>query len=246
VGTAIRTKHGRRGCRSRRRSLCAGALSEKGGTPSARRKKNTRAPLNHLPSLFLFSIPQQQTRLAKFYVPLTDAEQRAAEADVFRATSSARDGGSRTGPQANVMDWGPHKLVVRRYAGLAFAACIDGADPELAALEAIHLFVEVLDHYFGAVCELDLVFNFHKVRNFSVFFFWFFETDGWMDWRDKHTTQRTRCRTSLSLSPTHAQTPHPHSQAYLILDEFVLGGEIQETSKKVILERLGELDRIET
>ena len=25
------------------------------------------------------------------------------------------------------------------------------------------MFVEVLDQYFGSVCELDLVFNFHKV-----------------------------------------------------------------------------------
>ena len=30
-------------------------------------------------------------------------------------------------------------------------------------LEFIHLFVEVLDQYFGSVCELDLVFNFYKV-----------------------------------------------------------------------------------
>ena len=36
-------------------------------------------------------------------------------------------------------------------------------DNELAYLESIHLFVEILDHYFSNVCELDLVFNFHKV-----------------------------------------------------------------------------------
>jgi hypothetical protein len=30
-------------------------------------------------------------------------------------------------------------------------------------LEAIHLFVEILDVYFGNVCELDLVFRFDKV-----------------------------------------------------------------------------------
>jgi len=30
-------------------------------------------------------------------------------------------------------------------------------------LEIIHLFVEVLDQYFGNVCELDLVFNFNKL-----------------------------------------------------------------------------------
>lgn len=41
--------------------------------------------------------------------------------------------------------------------------CIDQSDNELTCLEAIHLFVEILDHYFSNVCELDLVFNFHKV-----------------------------------------------------------------------------------
>jgi hypothetical protein len=33
----------------------------------------------------------------------------------------------------------------------------------LITLEVIHQFVEVLDRYFGNVCELDLIFNFHKV-----------------------------------------------------------------------------------
>ena len=51
----------------------------------------------------------------------------------------------------------------RRYAGLYFCACIDTHDNELACLEAIHLFVEVLDAYFSNVCEEDLVFQFYKV-----------------------------------------------------------------------------------
>ena len=42
--------------------------------------------------------------------------------------------------------------------------CVDANDNELACLEAIHLFVEVLDAFFGNVCELDLVFNFYKVQ----------------------------------------------------------------------------------
>ena len=63
----------------------------------------------------------------------------------------------------------------RRYAGLFFCACVDTNDNELAYLEAIHFFVEVLDQFFGNVCELDLVFNFYKVtlrlgfRRFGVF-----------------------------------------------------------------------------
>ncbi len=56
-----------------------------------------------------------------------------------------------------------NKVVYRRYAGLFFSLCVDATDNELAYLESIHLFVEILDHYFSNVCELDLVFNFHKV-----------------------------------------------------------------------------------
>lgn len=59
-------------------------------------------------------------------------------------------------------------------------------------LEAIHLFVEVLDVFFGNVCELDLVFKFEKV--------------------------------------------------YLILDEMFLAGEIMETSKPAILNRMTALE----
>ena len=41
--------------------------------------------------------------------------------------------------------------------------CIDANDNELAYLEAVHLFVEILDQYFGNVCELDIVWYFFKV-----------------------------------------------------------------------------------
>lgn len=67
------------------------------------------------------------------------------------------------GPSA-CLQFKTYKIVYRRYAGLFFSVGIDVSDNELTALEAIHLFVEILDHYFSNVCELDLVFNFHKVR----------------------------------------------------------------------------------
>uniref|UniRef100_A0A8B9MX30 AP complex mu/sigma subunit domain-containing protein n=1 Tax=Accipiter nisus TaxID=211598 RepID=A0A8B9MX30_9AVES len=56
------------------------------------------------------------------------------------------------------------KIIYRRYAGLYFCICVDVTDNNLAYLEAIHNFVEVLNEYFHNVCELDLVFNFYKVR----------------------------------------------------------------------------------
>ncbi|EIE22264.1 hypothetical protein WJX75_004433 [Coccomyxa subellipsoidea] len=131
-----------------------------------------------------------KTRLAKYYVPLDDSEKRNLEYDVHRLIAT------RDAKFTNFVEFKTNKVIYRRYAGLYFSVCVDVTDNELAYLESIHLFVEILDHYFSNVCELDLVFNFHKV--------------------------------------------------YLILDEFIMGGEIQETSKKVILERLAELDRIET
>ena len=57
-----------------------------------------------------------------------------------------------------------YKLIYRRYAGLFFTLCVDVNDNELLYFESIHLFVELLDQFFGNVCELDLVFNFNKVR----------------------------------------------------------------------------------
>ena len=61
------------------------------------------------------------------------------------------------------MQFKANKVIYRRYAGLFFSMCVDVTDNELAYLESVHLFVEILDHYFSNVCELDLVFNFHKV-----------------------------------------------------------------------------------
>ncbi|EFJ12737.1 hypothetical protein SELMODRAFT_123571, partial [Selaginella moellendorffii] len=68
-----------------------------------------------------------------------------------------------------------------RYASLYFCICVDSEDNELDGLEVIHHYVQVLDRYFGNVCELDLIFNFHK--------------------------------------------------AYFILDEILIAGELQESSK---------------
>ena len=55
------------------------------------------------------------------------------------------------------------QVVYKRYASLFFVMGIDESDNELITLEIIHHFVEILDRYFGNVCELDLIFNFHKV-----------------------------------------------------------------------------------
>lgn len=76
--------------------------------------------------------------------------------------------------------------------------------------------MEVLDAFFGNVCELDLVFNFYKVYN------------------------------AVNVRRIMAQMSDCKStQVYAILDEVFLAGEIEETSKNVVLTRLDHLDKLE-
>ncbi|KNE62859.1 AP-2 complex subunit sigma, variant [Allomyces macrogynus ATCC 38327] len=103
---------------------------------------------------------QGKTRLAKWYVPLDDHDKLAIKEDVHKTTSQ-RD----QRQQSNFVEFRNDMLVYRRYAGLFFCVCVSLTDNFLASLEAMHLFVEVLDTFFGNVCELDLVFNFYKVKS---------------------------------------------------------------------------------
>ncbi len=54
------------------------------------------------------------------------------------------------------LEYRNYKIISRWYAGLFFSFCVDMSDNELAVVELIHLFVEVLDGYFGNVCELEV------------------------------------------------------------------------------------------
>ncbi|KAI9636763.1 AP complex, mu/sigma subunit [Dioszegia hungarica] len=133
---------------------------------------------------------QGKTRLSKWYTPYDDDEKVRLRGEVHRLIAP-RD----QKYQSNFVEFRSDKIVYRRYAGLFFCCCVDSNDNELAYLEAIHLFVEVLDAFFQNVCELDLVFSFYKV--------------------------------------------------YAILDEIFLAGEIEETSKQVVLDRLDYLEKLE-
>jgi AP-1 complex subunit sigma 1/2 len=68
----------------------------------------------------------------------------------------------RSSRLTHFLEWRDYKIVFKRYASLYFAAGIEKDDNELIVLDVIHHFVEVLDKYFGNVCELDLIFNFHQ------------------------------------------------------------------------------------
>ncbi|CAN0925293.1 AP-1 complex subunit sigma-1 [Linum grandiflorum] len=99
---------------------------------------------------------QGKVRLTKWYSPYSQKER----SKVIRELSGIV---LNRGPKlCNFVEWRGYRVIYRRYAGLYFCMCIDEADNELEILDIIHHFVEILDRYFGSVCELDLIFNFHK------------------------------------------------------------------------------------
>ena len=100
---------------------------------------------------------QGKTRLSKWYVPFNAAEKNKIESEINRAVVS------RDPRFTNFLEYRNYKIIYRRYAGLFFSFCVDINDNEMSVLEFVHLFVEVLDGYFGNVCELDLVFHFDRV-----------------------------------------------------------------------------------
>ena len=63
---------------------------------------------------------------------------------------------------SNFYEFQNYKVIYKRYASLYFICLCDINENELVTLELIHHYVECLDKYFGNVCELDIIFNFHK------------------------------------------------------------------------------------
>jgi AP-1 complex subunit sigma 1/2 len=106
-----------------------------------------------------------KVRLAKWYAPISPKDKARIVREVSQLAVSrplkasnfvdnaVRGGG---GSAAHL------KIVTKRYASLYFVAAVTEDENELLLLEKIHHFVEVLDKYFRNVCELDLIYNFHR------------------------------------------------------------------------------------
>lgn len=103
---------------------------------------------------------QGVVRLVRWYTVIDSGyETQELIAQIYRLISS-RDHKR----QSNFVEFSDTtKLIYKRYAGLYFVMGVDRDDEEPIYLSSIHLFVEVLDSFFGNVCELDIVFNFYKV-----------------------------------------------------------------------------------
>ncbi|KAH8924099.1 putative APS1-AP-1 complex subunit [Atractiella rhizophila] len=99
---------------------------------------------------------QGKVRLSKWFTTLTTKTKSKIVKDVTQMVLARRT------KMCNFLEYKDTKVVYRRYASLFFIAGIAAGDNELITLEVIHRYVEILDRYFGNVCELDLIFNFQK------------------------------------------------------------------------------------
>lgn len=132
---------------------------------------------------------QGKLRLGKWHVPQPERVKRRISTELVTTILV------RKSKMCNFLEWRGFQIVYKRYSSLYICCAIEENDNELLTLELIHRYVELLDKYFGSVCELDIIFNFEKV--------------------------------------------------YFILDELILGGEIQETSKKNVLRAVAAQDLLE-
>lgn len=106
--------------------------------------------------MFLLINRQGKIRLVKFYENFLLSERKKISKEISRAVVV------RSGKLSNFYEWQNYKVIYKRYASLYFIILCDKEDNELIGLEIIHQFVECLDDYFINVCELDIIFNFHK------------------------------------------------------------------------------------
>ncbi|XP_048374189.1 AP-1 complex subunit sigma-1A isoform X2 [Sphaerodactylus townsendi] len=164
-----------------------GAEGRKDGRTGAR-EGQTAAVFAMMRFMLLFS-RQGKLRLQKWYLATSDKDKKKMVRELMQVVLA------RKPKMCSFLEWRDLKVVYKRYASLYFCCAIEEHDNELITLELIHRYVELLDKYFGSVCELDIIFNFEK--------------------------------------------------AYFILDEFLMGGEVQDTSKKSVLKAIEQADLLQ-
>lgn len=100
---------------------------------------------------------QGKLRLQKWFVAYQEKEKNSMIRELISIVLSRK--GAKN---CSFLEFKNLKIVYRSYASLFFLLIIEDDDNQLLCLEIIHRYVEILDLYFGSVCELDIIFNFEK------------------------------------------------------------------------------------
>ncbi|KAG9269217.1 AP-1 complex subunit sigma-2 isoform X2 [Astyanax mexicanus] len=174
--------------------------------------------------MLLFS-RQGKLRLQKWYVPLSDKEKKKITRELVQTVLA------RKPKMCSFLEWRDLKIVYKRYASLYFCCAIEDQDNELITLEIIHRYVELLDKYFGSVGVFLL---FTLLEMFQI--------------NHSYTIMPINVKPVFSLvflQVCELDIIFNFEKAYFILDEFLLGGEAQETSKKNVLKAIEQADLLQ-
>lgn len=114
-----------------------------------------------------------------------------------------------------------------RYASLYFCCAVEDQENELITLEIIHRYVELLDKYFGSVSLYSSENSLIGLANETVLHCKIFVC---------MVVEHQVCELDIIFN---------FEKAYYILDEFILGGEAQETSKKNVLKAIEQADMLQ-
>lgn len=106
-----------------------------------------------------------------------------------------------------------------------FCCAIEQQDNELLTLEIIHRYVELLDKYFGSV----------SYKNASEV----------LVKKDKTNLVQHFSKCAFFFQVCELDIIFNFEKAYFILDELLLGGEVQETSKKNVLKAIAAQDLLQ-
>lgn len=132
--------------------------------------------------------------------------------------------------------WWLIKGLETRYASLFFVAGINQDDNELITLEIIHRYVEILDRYFGNVSRVWVGYGWcmqdHALTCFVLGLWIGFDLQ-----LSKGNLTPVSSIPMLTFSLSF--------KAYFILDELIIAGEMQETSKKSVLRVITQQDQFE-
>jgi len=135
-----------------------------------------------------------------------------------------------------ILDWADSKVVYRRYASLFFVCGIGSSDNELVTLEIIHRYVEVLDRYFGNVSRLahsiSLIMDSrnHRCANLTCEY-----PRAWTERSADSLKRIFNFQKAYAVCVTNAWAYGLLLTIWKILDELIIAGELQESSKKSVL-----------
>ncbi|KAK2513815.1 hypothetical protein Q9233_015295 [Columba guinea] len=177
---------------------------------------------NEMRFMLLFS-RQGKLRLQKWYLATPDKDKKKMVRELMQVVLARKP---------------------KMYASLYFCCAIEGQDNELITLELIHRYVELLDKYFGSLHPMAM--GTPQLHPMALGTPQLHPMSMGLDWMILEVFSHPNNVRILYVGQVcELDIIFNFEKAYFILDEFVMGGEIQDTSKKSVLKAIEQADLLQ-